>query len=421
MNRVFVLDRNKKPLMPCHPARARELLRKGRAAVFRYYPFTIILKDREDGDTQNLRVKIDPGSKYTGLALVGEFKRGNRLIWASVIEHRGDKIRKALLKRKQVRRNRRSRKTRYRKPRFLNRKRPKGWLPPSLESRIANIITWVGRLKKWSPITHISLELVKFDTQKLENPEIKGVEYQHGELFGYEVREYLLEKWGRRCAYCGATDVPLEIDHIIPKSRGGTDRVSNLTLACRKCNLKKGKKTAAEFGHPEIQAKAKKPLRDVAAVNSVRWKLFEKLKEFNLPIECGSGGRTKYNRIKRGYRKEHWIDAACVGESGDNVYIPEKFNPLRITAVGWGSRQVCQMNKYGFPRSSPKCKEAFGFRTGDIVRAVVPSGKKEGTYIGKVVIRSSGSFRIKTSIDIIDGISYKYCKVIQRIDGYEYR
>ena len=105
MQRVFVLDKNKKPLMPCHPARARQLLRKGRAAVFRHYPFTIILKDKETGNTQDVRIKIDPGSKYTGVALVAEFKRGKRVVWGAVIEHRGDKIHRALEKRRAVRRS----------------------------------------------------------------------------------------------------------------------------------------------------------------------------------------------------------------------------------------------------------------------------------------------------------------------------
>jgi 5-methylcytosine-specific restriction endonuclease McrA len=85
------------------------------------------------------------------------------------------------------------------------------------------------------------MELVKFDTQLMENPDISGIEYQQGELAGYEVREYLLEKWGRKCAYCSETDLPLQIEHIIPRSRGGSDRVSNLTLACEGCNRLKGK------------------------------------------------------------------------------------------------------------------------------------------------------------------------------------
>ena len=421
MQKVFVLDSNKKPLMPCHPARARQLLKKGKAAIFRRFPFTIILKHRKGGNTQDTRLKIDPGSRYTGIALVVRGKRGQKVVWAAVIEHRGNKIKKLLDSRRTVRRSRRNRKTRYRKPRFLNRRRPEGWLPPSLESKISNIITWVKRLSKYCPISALSIELVKFDTQKMQNPEINGVEYQQGELFGYEVREYLLEKWGRKCAYCGATNVPLEIEHIIPKSRGGSNRVSNLTIACHKCNLKKGNKTAAEFGYPEIQKQARMPLKDATAVNSIRWKLFEQLKEFGLKIECGSGGRTKYNRVKQGYSKDHWIDAACVGESGQSVYIPENIRPLYIKATGWGSRQMCRMDKYGFPRTSAKkSKKVKGFQTGDMVKAIVTKGKKIGAYIGKVAVRASGSFDIKTAKETVQSISWKYCQLLQHIDGYSY-
>src|SRR5215207_9959971 len=154
MQRVFVIDKNKEPLMPCHPARARQMLREGKATVFRKYPFTIILKEREGGDTQPVQVKIDPGSKTTGIAMVGDFKRGKRVIWAAELTHRGQQIRGALLSRRQLRRSRRNRKTRYRQPRFLNRRRPEGWLAPSLMSRIHNIWTWLKRLNKFTPITH---------------------------------------------------------------------------------------------------------------------------------------------------------------------------------------------------------------------------------------------------------------------------
>ena len=141
-----------------------------------------------------------------------------------------------------MRRRRRSANLRYRAPRFLNRKnKGKGWLAPSLQHRIDTTLSWVARLRNVAPITHLAQELVRFDMQQLENPEIAGVEYQQGELVGYEVREYLLEKWRRQCAYCDASTVPLQIDHIHPKARGGSNRVSNLTLACAPCNLKIGR------------------------------------------------------------------------------------------------------------------------------------------------------------------------------------
>ena len=240
MQHVFVVDKHKNPLMPCHPARARELLEKGRAAVYRKYPFTIIILDREGGETQDTQTKIDPGAKTAGIAIVSNFKRGLVCIWAAELNHRGDAIRDALAKRRILRRGRRGRKTRYRPPRFDNRTRPKGWLPPSLQSRVDNITTWLNRLVKVSPVTHLAVERVRFDTQKMQNPEISGVEYQQGELQGYEVREYLLEKWGRKCAYCGAENIPLQVEHIVPRARRGSNRVSNLTLACEPCNMEKG-------------------------------------------------------------------------------------------------------------------------------------------------------------------------------------
>ena len=287
---VFVLDTKKRPLAPCHPARARQLLKKGKATVYRRYPFTIILK-REVTEidavanvvkqSQPLRLKIDPGSKITGLAILND--RTGKVVWAANLQHRGQQIKTSLEKRRAVRRSRRDRKTRYRKPRFDNRKRPKGWLPPSLMSRVYNIQTWVTRLRKYCPIKAISLELVKFDTQKIQNPEISGVEYQQGTLKGYEVREYLLEKFGRKCAYCGKENIPgLEVEHIIPKARNGSNRVSNLTIACQKCNKRKGTQTAKEFGHPEIQKQAKKPLKDATAINSTRREIYRRLQATGL-------------------------------------------------------------------------------------------------------------------------------------------
>jgi len=226
VSKVFVLDVNKRPLAPTHPARARQLLRKGKAAVYRRYPFTIILKRGiAEIDNQPLRLKVDPGSKTTGIAIVND--NTGEVVFAAELQHRGQQIKRAMDSRRAVRRSRRNRKTRYREPRFSNRTRPEGWLPPSLFSRVANIETWVSRLCRLCPIGAISFELAKFDTQKMQNPEILGVEYQQGELAGYEVKEYLLEKFGRECVYCGKSNVPLEVEHIVPKSRGGSNRVSN--------------------------------------------------------------------------------------------------------------------------------------------------------------------------------------------------
>jgi 5-methylcytosine-specific restriction endonuclease McrA len=416
MQRVFVLSSDRQPLDPCHPARARQLLKTGHAAVFRHYPFTIILRGRTaaESTTHPHRVKVDPGSKVTGIAVVAE--DANAVVWAAELQHRGAQIKARLDTRRALRRARRSRKTRYREPRFDNRRRPTGWLPPSLQSRVENTVTWIARLRRLCPVAVLSVELAKFDTQHLQNPEISGVGYQRGELFGCEVREYLLEKWGRKCVYCGAENVPLQIEHIVPKSRAGTDRVSNLTLACWECNQEKGNRTAAEFGCPEVQAKARRPLKDAAVINATRWALYRRLQETGLPVEVGTGGRTRYNREQAGLPKAHWIDAACVGESGAAINIPEGIKPLLIRARGHGKRQRCGTDRYGFPtRHAPAAKTFMGYRTGDLVRAVVPTGKYAGVHVGRVAIRHRPSFRLN-GIDVHP----KHMSILQKGDGYEY-
>ena len=214
---VFVLDKHHKPLMPCSEKRARLLLERGRARVHKMTPFTIRLVDRlqENSALQDVRVKLDPGSKTTGVAATLDGENGMKAVFLGEVIHKPG-IKAKLDNRRSLRRSRRNRKTRYRKPRFLNRDRKAGWLPPSLEARVGQTMNAVAKLRSSLPITAISVENVKFDTQALQNAEISGAQYQQGELMGYEVREYLLEKWGRACVYCGATDVPLEVEHIVP-------------------------------------------------------------------------------------------------------------------------------------------------------------------------------------------------------------
>jgi len=208
MSKVLVIDINKKPQNPIHPAQARQLLRNKKAAIFKKYPFTIILKESRpdapngrasrstwgdpktalDSPVEPLRIKIDPGSRTTGLALVNDTT--GEVIWAAELQHRGFVIKASLKSRRELRRFRRSRKTRYRQPPNTNwfrkgkhqpcpKQRRDGWLAPSLLSRVYNIETWVKRLQKYTPITAISQELVRFDTQIMQNPEIAGKEYQH--------------------------------------------------------------------------------------------------------------------------------------------------------------------------------------------------------------------------------------------------
>lgn len=307
---------------------------------------------------------------------------------------------------------------------------------------------------KLTPISSISSEWTKFDMQKMQNPEISGVEYQQGELFGYEVREYLLEKFGRKCAYCEATDVPLEVEHFIAKSKGGTNRVANLTISCRDCNEDKGnlfpdewmekcrkrnnKKDVIRLKNiPLIEQQLKEPLKDAAFMNATRYRLVEKLKECGLPLELSTGAKTKMNRIQANLPKEHYFDACCVGD-----VLPLSISTAYVNiwkAEGRGNRQMARVDKYGFPLHHldpekydkngnrkghrKRQKQCHGFQTGDLVKAIVTKGKKQEIYVGRVAIRHSGSFNIKLKQDgtTIQGIRYKYCQILQRNDGWFYQ
>jgi hypothetical protein len=261
----------------------------------------------------------------------------------------------------------------------------------------------------------------------MQNPEISGIEYQRGELFGFEVKEYLLAKWDRKCAYCGVENVPFEIEHILARSKGGSNRVSNLCLSCHSCNQAKGNKSVEEFLKKkpkvlkQVLAQAKVPLKDATAVNATRWELYRRLQSTGLPVEVGSGGRTKFNRKVRGLQKTHWADAVCVGASTPERLLIQGINPLLIAAKGHGTRQRCRPDKYGFPKAhAPKAKFFQGFQTGDIVKADIPSGKFAGQYVGRIAIRFRPSFVLQLPSQKFD-VHPKYLKTIHRADGYEYQ
>jgi len=425
---VFVLDRSGNPLMPCSEKRARLLLERGRARVHRIVPFVIRLADRLANDSvfQSLRLKLDPGSKTTGIAIVREKNDAIAVLNLFELAHRGQQITKALTARRQLRRARRGRNLRHRAPRFLNRgNKENGWLPPSLTHRVDTTMSWVLKLSRWAPISALSTELVKFDMQLMQNPAISGVEYQQGERAGYEVREYLLEKWHRQCAYCDKTNVPLQVEHIDSRANGGSNRVSNLTMACQKCNQKKGARSIINFlvhdpaRLAHITAKAVVPLRDAAAVNATRWRLLECLKHTGLSVDTGTGGQTKFNRSRLGIPKTHALDAVCVGNvtAVDNWIRPT----LYIKCTGRGSYQRTRVTAQGFPRGYlMRTKQAHGFQTGDHVKAVVPKGKNTGIHIGRVAVRASGNFNITTNIGIVSDVAHRHCALIQRNDGYAY-
>lgn len=422
---VFVLDKRGKPLMPCSEKRARLLLERGRARVHRVVPFVIRLTDRlvENSKFQPLLVKIEPGSKITGLALVRDAGAGVAVLNLFELIHRGRQISEALAARQNFRRRRRSANLRYRAPRFHNAARKNGWLAPSLKHRVDSTMSWVTRLIRWTPVSRLASELVRFDTHVIQKLEITGTEYQQGELTAHEVRQYLLEKWGHQCAYCDAEGVPLQINRIMSQARGGSTRVSNLTLACATCATKRShdvrESVADEIRLERMLRKAKAPHADAAVVNGTRWVLVSQLKLTGLPVELSSGGRTKWNRTRLDMPKSPALDAICVGvvETISRWQRPT----VKIKCMGRGSYQRTRLTAQGFPRGYlTRSKRVHGFQTGDRVRADVPTGKNAGIHTGRVAVRATGSFNIQTPEGVKQGINHRHCVVLQRADGYNY-
>ncbi len=433
---VFVLDKRKKPLMPCSNKRARLLLERGRARVHKLHPFTIRLVDRyvEDSVLQDLTVKIDPGSKGTGIALVretdittslGEIFRSVNILFLMELWYRGLQIHLNMKARTGHRRHRRN-KLRYRPARFNNRTKSPDWLPPSLMHRVETTITQVKRLMSLCPISRGVMELVSFDTRKLKDPKVKGSMYQKGPLYAKSLREYLFQKHQGKCFYCGNKSTHMELEHIVPRAKGGVSSVNNYVLACKECNIAKGTKSITEmlWDKPDILATLKDhyktTYRDAAAVNSTKTLLLKKLRELLPDVETSTGAITAENRVRLGLPKHHCIDAACVGFVS-NVNLSNGMFKTDIFAMGRGKYSRTLLTEDGFPRGySTRIKRHYGFQTGDICQAVVTVGKKIGTYVGRVAVRATGSFNIRTKNTLITDINHRFFKLLQNSNGYNY-
>ena len=386
--KVFVLSPERKPLMPTTPRRARLWLKAKRACVVSRDPFTIQLRFETTTYTQPATVGVDTGSHTVGIAAIAN----REVVFQAEMRLRTD-ISGKLMQRRQYRRTRRSRKTRYRAARWANRRRPSGWLPPSLRARTEATVKVVRFLARALSIGQINVEVGSFDTQKMQNPEVSGVSYQQGQLAGYLLREYLLAKWQRQCAYCHTSGVPLQVEHLMPKSRGGSDRASNLVLACDACNKRKGNQTAEEFGYPEIQAQARVPLTAAAHVSSIKTAVVQALaQQFGAErIVVTYGYETKYQRIQvLNLPKSHANDAiaiACkIGEivkPGSSIY--------QIRCIGRGNYQVFNGKRSEHKIWAPK--KLHGWKLYELVEA-----KGQIGYIGGR--RVKGAFVVK---DVVSG------------------
>ena len=404
-NRVLVVDAEHRPLAPCSPRRARILVQQSKAhGRHRNGVYYLTLHHTIPQESiQSSSLMIDPGKSFTGLAIVRDDEQCNRtILFCATLQHRND-VRKRLTQRASFRRTRRGR-LRFRKPRFSNRRRAPGWLPPSLRSRLDNTLTWIDRLTGLIAISEIHVETAQFDAQRLRNPEVHGIEYQQGPLYQTTLRAFVIHRDNSTCRYCGKKAKPVELDHVIPRSLSGPNTPWNLVVSCHKCNQRKGNKSLAEFlkRRPQrladIEAQLQKPLASAAHMNVIIPALLNRLRQQGVPVTEHDAAQTAANRQTLNVEKDHHIDAAVLGEPTTLRSVPSHI--LSIKAIGRGQRKRIMPDKSGTPRSqdwpnycrlSPaerrkvptpghknRRKRIDGIGTGDLVQIQHASGTVRG-------------------------------------------
>ena len=305
---VYVLNKHGQPLMPTSRCgKVKRLLNKGLAKVVNRCPFTIQLLYDSNCYIQPISLGIDAGSKVIGVSATTETEE----LYAAEVELRNDIVDLISTKR-QFRRSRRNRKTRYRKPRFDNRKNKKdGWLAPSVQHKIDTHITVVDNVCKILPVTNIVVEVASFDIQKIKNPDIQGVEYQQGEQLDFwNTREYVLFRDGHVCQCCKgkSKDARLNVHHIESRKTGG-DAANNLITLCETCHK------SYHQGLIELPKRIKRGMvfRDAAFMGIMRWTFYNQLKfKYGNIVSITFGYITKNTRIKNSLSKTHCVDARCV-------------------------------------------------------------------------------------------------------------
>lgn len=397
---VYVLNENKEPLMPCHPARARILLKNNKAKVVKNTPFTIQLLYCAENNTQPVNLGVDAGSQYIGLSATTE----KRELFKCNVELRQD-ISKLLESRRNQRRSRRSRKLRYRPPRFNNRKKD-GWIAPSIQHKIDSHLTIIKKVCNILPVVNIIVETAEFDIHKLKNPEVKGTDYQYGPGKGfYNVKAAVLSRDNYTCQSCGKKHTKLQVHHIIFKSQCGSDRMDNLVTLCKECHEK------IHNGELEFNKKVKS-FKHTAHMNLMRTRLLDCLKRKFSNVFETFGYLTKYHRENLGIAKSHSNDAFVISNNFNAKFLDIEYLYRKVRRH---NRQIhkAKPGKGGERKRNQSPYIINGYRRFDKVmyNGIV-------CYItGK---RSSGYFQLKKfdGTVISQGVSSKKLKLLEPAKGW---
>lgn len=404
---VYVLNQNGQPLMPMeNHAKVRVLLRQDKAKVIKKCPFTIQLLYSSTKYTQKVALGVDSGSKHIGISATTK----DKVLYEADVELRSDIV-GLLSTRRELRSSRRNRKTRYRKPRFDNRKRKDGWLAPSARQKVDSHLTMISKVHKILPVSNIIVEVASFDIQKIKNPAISKTDYQQGEQLDFwNVREYVLFRDGHICQCCKgkSKDKILNVHHIESRKTGG-DAPNNLITLCETCHkgYHKGTVKLPKTIHRGMSFK------DAAFMSIMRWALYEKLKTIYPDVRLTYGYITKNTRIENGLPKDHYIDARCISGNHNAVSNGEVFYYKKVRCH---NRQLhkCKILHGGIRKRNQTVYYVMDYRMYD--RVLYQS--KPYIIFGR---RNSGFFDIRT----LDGtkvnkgsVSYKKIRLIEPQSNY---
>ena len=401
---IYVRSKDGKALMPSERGgRIGYLLRHGKAHVVSRVPFVVQLDYESTTYTQEVSLGIDAGSKHIGVSASSEKKE----LLAAQVELRNDVV-NLLSTRRELRRTRRNRKTRYRKVRFDNRKKKDGWLAPSIEQKVESHLKVIRLFHKLFPITKTTIEVAQFDAQKIKNPDIKGEEYQQGEQMDFwNVREYVLARDGHKCIHCKgkSRDPILNVHHLESRKTGGNSP-SNLVTLCETCHK------AYHRGEFDLKIKRGTALRDAAVMNIMRWAVYERAKEEFENVHLTYGYITKHTRIENGIAKTHAADAFCIAKNVNAMRLSSFF---MFRCVPRHTRALHVVNpKNGGIRRSCIASHKIGksrFQRFDMVRWMGKECFIFGSTNGKPVLRDIKGIKMHENASV----NIKTIKFLRRL------
>lgn len=417
--RVFVINQRGEALMPCTQRKARLLLKEGKAKIHKYNPFTIQLTIPTGESKQDCHVGIDTGAKHIGLAITSE----NKVLFKGEVELRQD-VKSNLDIRKIYRRSRRNRKTHYRKARFLNRKKRQDWLPPSLQNRINHTYRWIDEICNLIPTPTLHIEVGKFDAAKMINPEIQGINYQHGQTYGfYDVRYFVFARDNYTCQCCGKSkDKILHTHHILYKSQGGTDRADNLITVCSNCHTTENHEPGGALYEWMVKHKKAKQYKEPPFMNVLRRRIFDRYS--NAIISYGS--ETAMRRKELGLSKTHYNDAIAISgisnikENPDEWLLIKQFRKKKRSLHEVTARKGIKEPNRAQKRNAKNTKEYKGWFLNDIVETLGKRGFISGFANCGVYVKDFYNNYITSPNKNYKQVKFKELKLIYHGNNWQY-